>query len=648
MQIFARARFWHLLLCLFLCVSFVTAKDTWISVRSKNFHVIGNSSEKDTRRVATKLEQFRDVFTRLLPGLKFETNTPTTVVAFKSKSSYKPFNPRNSAGYFQSGEDVNYITLTTESNDDTPFSVIYHEYVHLLLNNNSKGVPLWFNEGLAEYYSTFRVEDDQKVFLGDLIPNHILYLRQEKMLPLRALFAVDHSSPHYNETSKRGVFYAQSWTLLHYLLVGNNSQRASQLPRFLQLLNAKQPLDAAFQQAFQTTPEALEKELRKYVEGNDFKVRVYTANEKMEFNAAAQAVTLSEADAQGYLGDLLLHTRDYKGAEERLQAALALSPQHAMANASLGLLRTRQNRFNEALSLLQKAAQADSQNYLVHYYYAFALSRVGLDANNLVGQYAPESVALMRSELAQAIKLAPTFPSSYSLLAFVNLVAGTQLEESAELLKRALTLAPGRQDLAFMLAQVYLRQQRFTLARETLEPLIQQSADAATRRNAADLLEIIKRLEEVQNDGGMVIGAPEFGPRPQRKGDGLPDLGDKTPSPEELRNAAIREALRPVGAGESRVQGWFTRLECDNRSVVYFHLRGEKQNYKIRAFNLSAIQLIAYTELAGGNLGCGPRKSEENVIITFRPATEAKDAKAKIDGDAVAVELVPKDFKLKP
>ena len=635
-------------LVLAFCVCTVTAKDTWVSAKSKNFHVIGNGGEKDVRRVATKLEQFRDVFTRLFQGLKFATNVPNTVVVFKSKSSYKPFNPGNNAGYFQSGEDVNYITLSTETNDDTPFSTIYHEYVHLLLNNNSGNVPTWFNEGLAEYYSTFRVEDDRKVYLGDIIPQHILYLRQEKLLPLRTLFNVDQYSPYYNESSKRGVFYAQSWALLHYLLIGDESQRAPQLPKFLQLLAAQQPLDSAFQQAFQTTPEMLEKELRKYIDSNSFKLRLYTAKDKLEFDAGTQIAALSEADAQGYLGDLLLHTRDYKGAEERLQAALALEPQHLMANASLGLLRTRQNRYTEALSLLQKAAQADSSNYLVHYYYAFALSRVGLDKNDMVGQYAPQSVAAMRAELGKAIQLAPTFPESYSLLAFVNLVAGTQLEESAELLQRALKLAPGRKDLSLMLAQVYLRQQRLVLARETLEPLTQLQNDQRLRSSAVQLLDIVKGLEAVEADGGLVIGAPEFGPRPQRQGGDATDLGDKTPSPEELRNEAIRQALRPVGKNETRVQGWFTKLECDNRSVAYFLVRGSERSYKIRSFNLSTVQLIAYTELAGGSLNCGPRKSEENIIITFRPATDAKDAKAKIDGDAIAVELVPKDFKLKP
>jgi len=38
----------------------------------------------------------------------------------------------------------------------------------------------------------------------------------------------------------------------------------------------------------------------------------------------------------------------------------------------------------------------------------------------------------------------------------------------------------------------------------------------------------------------------------------------------------------------------------------------------------------------------------ETVLMTFRPTSDPKDARAKIDGDAIAMELVPKDFQLKP
>src|SRR5437867_7931696 len=90
----------------------VWAKDNWVSVRSKNFLLVGNASEKDIRQVAIRLEQFREVFSRLFTTLNVNSPVPTTVIVFKNEDSYRPFKPtEHTAGYFQSGSDVNYITL---------------------------------------------------------------------------------------------------------------------------------------------------------------------------------------------------------------------------------------------------------------------------------------------------------------------------------------------------------------------------------------------------------------------------------------------------------------------------------------------------------------------------------------------------------
>lgn len=96
------------------------AKEEWMSVRSKNFLLIGNASEKDIRKAATRLEQFRDVFTKLFPKVKINSVAPTRVIVFKNRTAFKPFMPayqdkiNEVAGYFQPGQDVNHIVLTAE------------------------------------------------------------------------------------------------------------------------------------------------------------------------------------------------------------------------------------------------------------------------------------------------------------------------------------------------------------------------------------------------------------------------------------------------------------------------------------------------------------------------------------------------------
>jgi len=461
------------------------------------------------------------------------------------------------------------------------------------------------------------------------------------LLPFRALFAVDQYSPYYNETGKRGVFYAESWALVHYLILGNGGQRAGQLGKFIQLITNNVKIEDAFAQAFQTTVEAMEKDLKKYIEGRTFKMQLATFDHKLEFDNEMKVAPLTEPEAQGYLGDLLLHIHRLSDAEARLQQALTLDPKLTMAEASLGILRARQGRFDEAKTALREAVKGDSNNYLAHYYYAYALSREAMDANNMVQHYEPETTDTMRAELMKAIDLSPTFPESYSLLAFVNVVTGEHLDESVSLLKHALALSPGRQDLDLKLAQIYLRQEKFDLARETLDPL-RNAKDRRLHMQAESLLNSIKNYEEQMT---RYKAGPQL--REENSATSAKEVKEDASPPPMSPSDQLRQVLRPLAAGEEQIQGLFLRLECDNsKGIAYFIVQAADRIYKIRATSLGQVQLTAYTPVAG-EVSCGPRKTQDNVVLTFRPTKDAKDVKSKIDGDAIALELVPKDFQLK-
>jgi tetratricopeptide (TPR) repeat protein len=653
-----RALFLSAIICLLLvgAVAPASAKDTWTSVRSKNFLLIGNGGDKEIRQVATRLEQFRDVFTRFFKQAVFNSPVPTTVVVFKSDSSYKPFKMGHAIGYFQAGPDVNYITLTTEQHgNQSPYHVIFHEYVHLLINNTLADVPTWFNEGLAEYYSTLKIDEERLVFLGDTIPNHLYRLREEKMLPLRTLLTIDQSSPHYNEKDKKSVFYAQSWAFVHYLLQGNNGERAPQLGVFLGKLATGVPLDDAFKHAFQTDIPVFEKELKEYVKGGNYKMTRATFERKLDFDTEMQSAPVSEAEAQAYLGDLLLHVGDLNGAEKRLQEALQLDPNQAMANSSMGMVRVRQGKFAEAKPFLQKAVAANSQNYLVHYNYALALSLQNMGADNRVSGYTTEAAEEMRAELKKAIELSPGFAESYRLLAFINLVRGEAIDESITLLKRGWALAPGRGEFGFILAQLYMRKEDFKSAREILEPMARESsADAQLRANARSMLDSIARMEEyaararerrsAMNDGAASKGDsnPQPLPRITRKDDPATGRNSQPDSaPEEPTKYAL--PVREPEEGEVQSLGLLMRIECDAKGVTFVVKVGESV-LKLRAVDFDHIQIMSFTPDVSGEMGCGARNPANRVLVTFRPS---KDTGAKFDGELTAVDFVPKDYELK-
>jgi tetratricopeptide (TPR) repeat protein len=625
--------------CFLLAVSQhpVIAKDSWVSVRTKNFQLVGNAGEKDIRKVGLKLEQFREVFTRLFPQMKFNTPVPTTVVVFKSDDSYAPFKPGpNIAGHFQAGQDVNYIALTTEERGlQDPFSVIFHEYTHLLLENTFDNLPLWFNEGLAEYYSTFSITDDQKFAIGTAIGNHVFLLRDSKMLPLRTLFEVDHKSPHYNEKKKQGIFYAESWALMHYLIIGK-AGKVEQLGKFMQLLGAKTPLEQAFQQAFEVPFEVMEKELREYVKKDRYNVLNGHFESKLALDTATQVTPLTEAEAQAYLGDLLVHSRR-KEAYTYLEKALKLDPNLGMAHASLGMAYFYEGKVKEARASLERAVAANSQNYLAHYYYAFTLSRTA-ESEGVAG-YPPELAAKIREHLQKAIALRPDYPESYYLLAFVSVITNQGVDESIASMKRMLSISKGRRDFAIMLAQLYMRKEDFKTARGLLEQIVKTNLTEEERQHAEQLLTGIGRyeaamaqIEEMNKQGATVVSE-------QVVGSGIgPAQGVPQGPPDP--SSYLREVLRKPKEGETQLQAKLVKIECEAKGIV-FVVQTETGLLRLRTAKFDDIEITTFDPKVNGEITCGPWKAPATVVVCYLAGA---DKRLKIDGVLKSVEFVPADF----
>ncbi|HEV2826471.1 MAG TPA: tetratricopeptide repeat protein [Pyrinomonadaceae bacterium] len=621
----------------------VFAKDNWTSVRSKNFLLVGNASEKDIREVATRLEQFREVFSRLFTNLNINSPVPTTVIVFKNHDSYRPFqlNARN-AGYFQSGPDVNYIALKLIKDPGTvqdPYTIIFHEYTHLLIRTATGNVPLWFNEGMAEYYSTFSITDAQKVVMGKPISSHVYLLRERNMLPLRTLFQVDSKSPYYNEGEKQSIFYAESWALMHYLMLGNDGQRMTQLGKFIDLIARNVPMEDAFKQAFSTTFENMEKELHAYIQRDRYPIVSGSFTNKVTYDSTMRSAPITEAEAQAYLGDLLLKS-NREDCEVYLQRALALDPELPMANASLGLLRVRQGKPEEARQRLERAVAASSQNYLIHYYYAFALSREGVRDPNTVMGFAPETATKMRVELKRAIELRPDFLESYSLLAFVNLVTATDVDETVEMMKRTLARSPEREDFVFMLAQLYMRKEDFGAARQLIDRL-SKSNDPELRQRAAGLRRQLAWMDQQRERTGLNTGPSDSGSSANPVGR---DVNGKTIVYDVDPNNILRESLRKPAAGETQAQATLVRIDCDARGITFVVKIADRLR-KLNTDSFSHMSLTTFTADAGGQITCGPRKPEDNIVVAYVPTA---DTRSKVDGVVKSVEFVPHDFKLKP
>ena len=629
-------------LCLLTVVSQLTtvaAKDIWVSVRTRNFLLVGNASEKDIKLLGVKLEQFREVFTRFFPKTNFKTPVPTTVMVFKDGSSYAPFKIREkSSGHFQPGQDVNYIALTADIKGDG-FSVIFHEFTHLLVNNNFKNAPVWFNEGLAEYYSKFHMSEEQRVVLGYPIVSHVLHLRKNKLLPLRTLFEVDHKAAHYNESDKTSMFYAQSWALVHYLMIGKTG-RDEQLNKFTELLAARMPQEQAFKEAFGTTLEAMETELSDYVAQDRYKVRLGNFAGELKVDTTTEATKMSDAEALAYQGDLLLHGNRIKEAYVYLDQAVKLDPNLAMAHASLGMAYFNEGKTNAAYASLERAVAANSQNYLTHYHVAYVLTHPN-DGPSLTW-FAPEQAVKIRGHLQKAIALRPDFFEPYNLLAYVSLVTGKDIDESIAMLKRVLSESPDEYNLAYMLGQLYFHKDDFKNASVVLEQVVNSNANEEARRHSASLLKTAKTtLEQLARNEAAKLQTPAIAVNADNQ-----EVKEVVIDP----SAQLREALRAPAAGEVRLQGTLVKIECDPKGGLVFLVKTGNELLRLTTASFNIIEMRTWDAAVSGEITCGDRKPQHSVVACYIPNTApVTDKRVKPShGMLKSIEFVPSDFKLKP
>ena len=487
-----------LLAILFSFPSSPQTRDNWRSVRTNNLFVIGNADPEKLRQVAAWLEFFHGAFARLVSRNVLNSSVPTTVIIFRDDASFVPFKPlyqgrpANIAGFFQPGDDVNYIAISLDPTDRDPYSTAFHEYVHLHVRDNIPSAPLWLNEGLAELYGSLQFSGNDAL-LGAPIGYYLSLLRNQELLPLNTLFSIGTNSPHYNEQDKSGIFYGQSWALVHYLMLGDRG-KPEQFKRFINLISRGETSAKAIEDTYGVSLSTLEQDLRAYVRRGDFSAqRIASVDNPQAYAAytAMQRTSLTDAEANYYLGDLLLHIGRESNAERYFKQAIAFDPGLTTAHAALGLLYVYQRKYAEAKPYLQKAA-ASPQSYLIHYLYALVLSREGASPNGQISEYSREAAAIMREQLERSIKLKPDYAPAYYLFAIVNLVRDERLDEAAEMAQKARQLAPSKSSYSLLLARIHLRRDDPEAARAVLETLTRDS-DQSVKKEAESLLESLSQ-----------------------------------------------------------------------------------------------------------------------------------------------------------
>lgn len=429
--------------------------EKWISLTADEFQFVSNASPKATLEIARDMLRMRAAVGQITK-LKVRSPLPTKVFIFASERTFGGYRDavlerksENIVGVFAHGDAGNFILMRSDT--EAVDRIVYHELTHYFVQNTTAGMPLWLNEGLAEFYSTFRTEGPS-VHIGRPVAEHVQWLRGESLIPLQELFTTTTTSRNYNEGSRQGVFYAQSWALLHYLMT--DADRRAKLIQFLGHLGNGKSIEDAFTASFAMKFTQLEQDLRNYVRLFGFKYMKYPL-EEMNIPEPPSPEPMTRDAVLFQFGHLLAHSgpATAEDAQRFLREALAANPDNAAAHADLGRLHEVAGRRADADVSYAAAIELGSDDPEVFLVAGHSLMKRYEGSSPL--DIPQQDLLKMRRLFERATELDPNRAIAWTALGATYVGSTTNLAPGIAALEKSLALAPGDDEAAFYLAQLY-------------------------------------------------------------------------------------------------------------------------------------------------------------------------------------------------
>jgi hypothetical protein len=613
---------------------------SWRRVETPHFVVVGDVSARELRDTATKFEGFHEALRRVLPSATTTAPVPTVVIVFPTNAAFTPFKPQyqgkpsDVAGYAAPGLDLNYIAMLSSA--EAGERVIFHEYTHMLVANAVTRIPMWLNEGLADFYSTFALmEGGTRAQIGLPIPEHLLRLNGSLPVPLAELLKVDRT-PLYNEGNRVSDLYAESWALTHMLLNGQPS-RVSELTDYLRRVSESEAETQAWEQVFGT--QRTDSALRQYLRRRTFNTVIIDFAEKVEAVPLVES-TLSAADAAGFLASLQLRNLGPEAAATLLEPALKQDPASAGANVAMARVDlARRDPASAAKRLLALSAAGD---WLAAYGAGVTLTEAADTDRSLAG---PGEVLTRATQLLENVRRThPDLPNALARLATIEVLAEVSQPSRAaqDAIARARALSPGRIDFALTQAQLFAIARDFASARAVIGPLMTPLYPEDVRNSARRLMGGLVDLEQAlaarsspSRATNAAASAPAAPGRPSRS-IAVPDADDGKPRDRGGQGRFVPE-FRAVRSDERRLDGMLERIDCPPDGPARFVVRDASGVTAFPVPRMADVDFISYRGDLTGGVSCGPFKEPMHVYVTWRESPGP--ARDKV---VVAVEFLPK------
>ena len=424
-------------------------KQQWVRGRSAHFLTISAASERRTRDVVESLEMVAAALKQLDPHLAAEGDLTRLVLFARSRDGVPYFDllvgrPGTPGAFVSNSEGVG--TMLVDGSRSDADRTVFHELVHNLLSKSGTKLPMWLEEGMADYFSTAVVMKDA-VRIGSRISDHTMLLNSRPLMALNDLFAVQPGA----EIGATGYFYAESWAVVDWMMRTSSAS----FYRFLGDIDHGVSAAEAMQREFHTAPILVERLLTSSMSRPP--ARVTLPVEKIR-EIAIEPISRDMAiiELASFLGGFESTRPD---AERFLTTVITSDPKNGYAIAAVAALRAKEKHYDEATKLYEQALQLTPKDPGISLDYAESL--LGNAIGPFTGTVDIEDDAAPRFRRAR--QLATDALAAGGDAARASAVIGTSyLVESdpgpgVDALRRARELRPNRYDVALNLYALLIR-----------------------------------------------------------------------------------------------------------------------------------------------------------------------------------------------
>ena len=654
-----------------------TEPSPWLEIHSTHFTVITDAGEKKGKEVALRFEQMRSVFAILLMKNRLNEPLPLTILALKNDKDYyqtaplRQGQPITVPGFFVPGTDQNFIVLYMFEVE--PWRAVAHDFAHLLLNYNYPPVEGWFDEGLAEYFGSIRVDNRQveiggdpelsNLFSEDLLENQkevrnppkslTELLSGQVWLALPDLLTMKHDTSTYTEATHHTLFYAQSWMTIHYLL---HEKKLPETGTYFDLVeNQHVPVEEAIQKAYGVTPEQFDQAVKAYFHSltplfvaldaskqpnplpNPPQVYQFPVPVSPD-DSAIIATPMREADARAYAAEIKTRIPERRAAGLQELQALANPPDlpkagarkndkkssqqgdnpegqliaasgNEIAHRALAWDHLQHGELDAASEELSDAASLNPRDMWIRYYVSVLKYRVSIARHADI-----QGLPNMMQDLRAVLEWYPEFADAYDLLAMARMVGGGPVA-ALQAERAAIQLSPRNQEYIYHLAQIHIEDKKWDAARTLLEHL----KSSGNPQVAAEAREQLSQLANQQKYGlSAASNAPKFSPQ-------------SSPFDVLDQDAAKRAAAEQTSpsAGDKRpakfFQGRLVGVDCSKSPAAVLTVASGGKVLKLRTPDYKSLLLIG-----ADSFSCA--WNDRSVSVNYKPGGVS-------DGDLVSVEL---------